>query len=153
SSRSRSRDRATSSWIGSMRDAQIDELAAEAHLAVRAVHLLPGIMLLLAGGCGNPTSPPPKPDPAAAALQADPDTAQAIQSSLSQVINEATIHYLPLEYQYDEDLLEKLDRIEAQLSGKDTAPTPRFLPKLDEAEERDHFRETVRRWEAATGKK
>jgi hypothetical protein len=111
-------------------------------------------MLALAGGCGKPAAPPsPKTDPALAAVEADPETTKAIQDALTQVINEATIRYIPLEYNYDEGLLEKLDLIESRLSHKEKAPTTRLLPKLDEGEELDHFRETTRRWEASTGKK
>jgi hypothetical protein len=71
---------------------------------------------------------------------------------LSTLINEAADRYRPLDYQYDEDLLTKLDGIDAYLSGKTTGAPPRFLPKLDEREEVDHFRETTRRWQSATGK-
>jgi hypothetical protein len=112
------------------------------------------MMLVLAGGCSKPASPPsPSAEPAVAALGSDPDTTKAIQDAVTQVINEATIRYIPLEYNYDEGLLEELDLIESRLSHKAKAPTTRLLPKLDEAEELDHFRETVRRWEASTGKK
>jgi hypothetical protein len=122
-------------------------------MAVRRIQLVLGIILLLACGCGHPAAPPPRADPGAAVLEADPATTQAIRSDLSQIINEATIHYIPLQYDYDEDLLEKLDLLENRITGKDKASTTRLLPKLDEAEERDHLFETVRRWEAATGKK
>jgi hypothetical protein len=112
------------------------------------------MMLVLAGGCGKPATPPsPKADQAVDALGSDPDTTKAIQDALTQAINEATIRYIPLEYNYDEGLLEQLDLIESRLSHKEKAPTTRLLPKLDEEEELDHFRETVRRWEASTGKK
>jgi hypothetical protein len=87
------------------------------------------------------------------ALQADPDTAGALQSEVSRIINEATIHYLPLKYNYNEDLLDKLDQIELRLNKKQNAPTARLLPKLDESEELDHFRECVHRWESSTGKR
>jgi hypothetical protein len=111
-------------------------------------------MLVLAGGCGKPVTPPsPNAGPALGALESDPATTTAIQDALTQVINEATIRYIPLEYSYDEGLLEELDLIEARLSHKEKAPTTRLLPKLDEEEELDHFRETARRWEASTGKK
>jgi hypothetical protein len=122
-------------------------------VAVRSIHVLPGILLLVLAGCGHPTPPPLKVQPATGTPQGETDTNQAIQSALTRIINEATIHYIPLEYQYDEDLLQQLDLIENRLSGKAKAATTRLLPKLDEAEELDHFRETVRRWEAATGKK
>jgi hypothetical protein len=111
-------------------------------------------MLAFAGGCGKPAAPPfPKTDPTTAGLEADQETTKAIQDALTQVINEATIRYMPLEYSYDEGLLEKLDLIESRLSGKEKALTTRLLPNLDEGAELDHFRETARRWEASTGKK
>lgn len=113
--------------------------------------------LLLAPGCGG-TEAPPQAGPPDPALSADPAAAQALQEAMSRAINEATIRYKPLSYRYDEDLLEKLDQIEAHLARDDAVPAPRFLagddksPGLDEAEERDHFRETIRLWRAASGK-
>jgi hypothetical protein len=71
---------------------------------------------------------------------------------LNQFINDATIRFRPLDYEYDEDLLQTLDRVEAYLSGKAPGPPPRAMPKLDEQEEMEHFRETFRRWKAKTGK-
>ena len=49
-------------------------------------------------------------------------------------------------------MLEILDRVEADLSGKATGPPPRMMPKLEVEEEQDHFRETFRRWKDKTGK-
>ena len=99
-------------------------------------------------------SPPAsKQDRASEALKEDPQTTQAIENELTTIINEATIRYIPLKYNYDEDLLATLDVIESRLSHKDKATATRLLPKLDEQEELEHFRETVRRWEAETGKK
>ena len=77
---------------------------------------------------------------------------QALRAGLSRVINDATKLYKPLRYRYDEDLLAAIDQIEAHLSGGAIGPAPRFLPDLTEQEERDHFRETIRRWEAQTGR-
>jgi len=74
-------------------------------------------------------------------------------------VNDAGVRYLPLQYKFNENLLSILDQVEAHLSGKAAGPAPRFLagegkrPGLDEQEEADHFRETIRRWEAQTGKK
>jgi hypothetical protein len=77
---------------------------------------------------------------------------QALRADLSRVINDATKLYKPLRYRYDEDLLTAIDQIEAHLSDGATGPAPRFLPDLTEQEESDHFRETIRRWEAQTGR-
>ena len=71
---------------------------------------------------------------------------------MSTLINDATVRFRPLDYEYDEDLLQIVDRVEASLSGKASGPAPRALPKLDEQEEMEHFRETFRRWKAQTGK-
>jgi hypothetical protein len=71
---------------------------------------------------------------------------------VSALINDESMRYAPLQYQYSEGLLEILDQVERDRSGEDRGDTPRFLPKLDAGDERDHFRETVRRWEAKTGK-
>src|SRR5262249_24247214 len=60
--------------------------------------------------------------------------------------------YSELRYEYNEGLLKILDQIEFTLSGKLEGDPPRFLSKLDAQEEREHFRETIRRWEAKTGK-
>ena len=77
---------------------------------------------------------------------------QEIGASLNQLINDATVRFRPLDYEYDEDLLQVVDRVEASLSGKAPGPPPRTLPNVDEQEEMDHFRETFRRWKAQTGK-
>jgi hypothetical protein len=93
------------------------------------------------GGVGDPTL--------------SPEAAQASRemgARLSTLINDASDRYRPLNYEYDEDLLTKLDQIDAYLSGKATGSPPRFLPNLDESEEVDHFRETTRRWQSSKGK-
>jgi hypothetical protein len=89
--------------------------------------------------------------PAETSLQGDPETNLAIQEGLNTIINEAVSRYKPLKYEYDEGLLTILDQVESHLSGKATGAPPRFMPKLDEAEEQDHFRETIRRWESRSG--
>lgn len=105
-------------------------------------------LLLFAWGCQGCSKPAKMSEP-----PADLAASQEISSNLSRIINEARIKYAPLRYEYAEDLLERLDRIEADFAGKTEAPPPRYLPTMDEKEEKAHFRETVRRWEAATGKK
>jgi hypothetical protein len=105
------------------------------------------ILLLFAWGCqakSKPAEPAVPPEEVAAS--------QELTTGLSQIINDARIKYWPLRYDFAEDLLERLDQIEADLAGKKQGKVPRFLPKLDEEEERAHFRETARRWEAQTGK-
>lgn len=79
--------------------------------------------------------------------------AQELGAQLSKLVNEASSRYRALEYGYDEDLLTILDRVEEHLAGKTTGPLPRAMSRLDEDEELAHFRETVRRWEAKSGKK
>jgi hypothetical protein len=75
-----------------------------------------------------------------------------LMSDLNTLMNEAMVRFRSLDYEYDEDLLQTLDRIEATLSSKTPGPHPRRMPKLDEQEEVEHFRETFRRWKAQTGK-
>jgi hypothetical protein len=67
-------------------------------------------------------------------------------------MNDAAARFRPLDYEYDEDLLRILDRVEADLSGKATGSPPHVMPNLDVEEEREHFRETFRRWKDKTGK-
>ena len=110
--------------------------------------------LALCSGCGGGT-PIDSASGGAGGPPLDAEAAQASQAigaSLSRLINEATARYRPLDYEYDEDLLTKLDQIDSYLSNEATGPAPRFLAKLGEQEEVDHFRETIRRWQAKTGK-
>jgi hypothetical protein len=107
-----------------------------------------------AGGCANrdrPAAAAARPATAGADLGGDSGADQTLAPSLSKLINDVTSRYSPLDYQYDEDLLEKVDRFEAELSGRASGPPHRLFPKLTAEEERDHLRETVRRWEAKTG--
>ncbi len=82
-----------------------------------------------------------------ATRRGDPETNRAIQEGLNEIVNEAEIRYKPLKYEYDEGLLKIADQAEARRSAKLKGDPPRFMPKLDEAEELDHFRETIQRWE------
>ena len=95
-----------------------------------------------AGGGGK--SPPPRENVS--------EASQHLGEGLNQLINDATVQFRPLDYEYDEDLLKVLDRVEAHLSGTAAGPAPNVMPKLDETEEMDHFRETFRRWKVQTGK-
>lgn len=75
-----------------------------------------------------------------------------VEVKLNKVLNDASIRYASLEYEYDENLLTIIDKAEAYLSGKPKGSAPRAMPKLSELEEYEHIRETIRRWRAATGK-
>jgi hypothetical protein len=79
--------------------------------------------------------------------------ADGLAGELSKIISDAGEYYASLEHEYDEHLLSIIDRAEAHLSGALKGPAPRAMPKLSEQEEYDHLRETIRRWEAKTGKK
>jgi hypothetical protein len=113
--------------------------------------LAPSILAVIVSACGpgdaGPALPtaPPKP-------RGDAKTNLAIQERLNAIVNDAEIRYKPLKYEYEEGLLKIVDQVEASLSGKPGAAPPRFMPQLDEAEERDHFRETIRRWEEQGGR-
>jgi hypothetical protein len=93
---------------------------------------------------GGGGSPPPS--------DSKSQASQEIGAGLNQFINDATARFRPVDYEYDEELLQIVDRVEASLSGKTPGPPPRALPKLDVQEEMEHFRETFRRWKAQTGK-
>jgi hypothetical protein len=112
-------------------------------------------LTVIACGCGGAGEGPaanPLPEVDPAVLSADPEATQALQDAVTEAINSTTNRFKPLDYEYDEDLLAKLDQIEAHLSGKPDAPAPRFLPRLDPEEELEHYREVIKRWEAKTGK-
>jgi hypothetical protein len=100
-------------------------------------------------------SPPAGAFPSKKPAQVDtgPKTpADDLAAKLNKVLNEESIRYGPLEYEYDENLLTTIDKAEAYLSGRPKGPAPRAMPKLSELEEYDHIRETIRRWRATTGK-
>jgi hypothetical protein len=109
---------------------------------------------LVATGCGDrrPVAGPGTAPEPPALTRDDRALFQKLQGEVSAVINDETMRYAPLQYQYSEGLLEILDGVERTLSGQARGEPHRFLPKLDASDERDHFRETVRRWEAKTGK-
>ncbi|RUL87576.1 hypothetical protein [Tautonia sociabilis] len=102
-------------------------------------------------GCGR------GPDPGAAEegpplIAEDQELLQRLKAELSGIINEETVKYTPLQYNYSEGLLEILDQIEPYLTDQAEGEPPRFLPSLDAEEELEHFREVVRRWEETSGK-
>ena len=112
--------------------------------------LIVALGLCAAWGCGGE-----RPGTGSAVLtDADLAARQAITAGLSTVINDASMKFTPLSYEYDEDLLASIDKVEARLSAREITPAtaPRLLPKLDAAEEEAHFREVIRRWTAKTGK-
>lgn len=121
-----------------------------AFLQGNALFLLITGFVLAAPGCQKAApktqaGPPP----------ADPESAKVateIGDGLTDLINEANTRFSPLDYDYDEDLLKMMDQFEAHLSGKAAEPAPRFMPKLEQKEETEHLRETIRRWESKTGK-
>jgi hypothetical protein len=114
-----------------------------------AVCLLPAFLLTFAWGCGSDTTPT---STGPALLTEEHAADQEIMTKLSKIINDTQIKYWPLRYNFAEDLLERLDQIEAHLSSRPKGPAPRFIPKLSEQEEWAHYRETIRRWEAQTSK-
>jgi hypothetical protein len=111
-------------------------------------------LLVLAVGCGGGgiVESSPTVQQSAARAHEDPVVGQELERELSKIIGDASLRYAPLRYEYTEGLLNILDKIELLLSGKTDRAPPRFLPELEAQEELAHFRETVRRWEAKTGK-
>ena len=110
-------------------------------------------LLALVAGCGDPASVESG-DPASEPPLSQSDRAlyQKLQNGLSEIINEQTVRYTPLQYNYSEGLLTILDQFEPFVSGEPAGDPPRFMPNLDAEDERDHLRETVRRWKAKTGR-
>jgi hypothetical protein len=119
-------------------------------------------LVCLAASCGGRTdSPPTATQPKISAFLAKrpapaetgPKTpAGDLTAELNKLLNETGIRYASMEHDYDEDLLATIDKAEAYLSGRLKGPAPRAMPKLTEQEEYDHLRETIRRWQAQTGK-
>jgi hypothetical protein len=119
-------------------------------------------VLCLATSCGGRTdSPAPSIKPQGGAFLAKkpapvdtgPKTpGDELAAELSKILNEEGIRYASMEHDYDEDLLATIDKAEAYLSGRLKGPAPRAMKKLTEQEEYDHLRETIRRWQAQTGK-
>jgi hypothetical protein len=82
----------------------------------------------------------------------NPEANRVIQEGLNEIVNGAEIRYKPLEYEYDEGLLRIADQAESSLAGQATGVLPRFMPRLDEVEERDHIRATIHSWEVLNGR-
>jgi hypothetical protein len=115
------------------------------------------LAITLAIGCRNSSTPAETADAAAPEGGGGQDSAtdpaaREFGGKMSDLINEVTERYRPLDYGYNEDLLKMLDQIDRHLSGEVTGPPPRFMPKLDADEEVAHFRETIRRWTAKSGR-
>jgi hypothetical protein len=117
--------------------------------------ILTTLAITLTIGCRGSSKPAETDGPATPGggqdSAAEPE-AREFGGKLSDLINEVTERYRPLDYGYDEDLLKMLDQIDRHLSGKAPGQPPRFMSKLDAEEEVAHFRETIRRWSAKSGK-
>ena len=111
------------------------------------------LSLVSASGCsgGGSSSDPPGDATAKGAGTLSPAD-QEFNTKISTLMNDLTAKYRQLEYEYDEDLLMTLDRIESRIAGKLEKLDPLPMPKLDEAEQIEHFRESIRRWSTKTGK-
>ena len=117
--------------------------------ATRGCYAL-AVLIAIGPGCG-PKEDGPDLVTSATTPPGDPEAIRAIQDGLTTIVNQAEERFRPLNYEYDEGLLEIADRAESGLSNAGEKSPVRFMPKLDEAEEKDHFRVTIRRWEAARG--
>ena len=110
--------------------------------------------LVLASGCGGRSTDGQGASPQALPPLGAEDQAvfRELESKTNEIINKITLKYTGLRYEYSEGLLKMLDQIESTLSGKAEGDPPRFLSQLEPEEEREHFRESIRRWEEKTGK-
>lgn len=116
-------------------------------------------MLAALAGCGSQAVPPATADAEgdplgvarARATAADPALFRELQGAFSSMLDEAGQHYQPVVYEYDEDLLAKVDHVEARLRGVSDGEPMRVIPGIDLAEEDDHFRVAFRRWAEQTG--
>ncbi len=110
--------------------------------------------LVLASGCGGRSTDGQGVSPQALPPLGEKDQAlyRELETKVNDLINEDVKKYTELRYDFAEGLLKILDQVELTLSGKAEGDPPRFLSKLDPQEERDHFQETVRRWQKKTGK-
>jgi hypothetical protein len=109
------------------------------------------IPLLLLPGCGPQEARTPTVD-VSSVMEANPELYQELQGEVSRIINDTSIAYQQLDYDYAEDLLERLDRYEAYFSADSKGEPPRYMPKLEPEVELAHIQEVIRRWEAQTGK-
>ena len=118
----------------------------------RLAAALSSLTLTALAGCAERTpAGNDLPDPAASNAKLSP-AEQELTAKIAGVINAADAKYKALRYEYDEDLLRILDRVEARISGESKVLEPRPMPSLEEAEQLEHFRETVRRWERKSKK-
>jgi hypothetical protein len=87
-------------------------------------------------------------------MEANPELYQKLQGDMSRIINDTSITYQQLDYDYAEDLLDRLDQYEAYFTADPDSKgePPRFMPKLEPEVELAHIQEVIRRWEAQTGK-
>ncbi|MGE3821695.1 MAG: hypothetical protein AB7I30_19965 [Isosphaeraceae bacterium] len=108
----------------------------------------------LAVGCESRSTVDQEPPGATASPMSAEDQAvfQKLKSQVDAIVSAKVERYGELRYEYTEGLLDTLDQIERTLAGEIKGEPPRFLTKLDPEDEREHLRETVRRWEARTGK-
>src|SRR4051794_405454 len=96
-------------------------------------------LLWIATSCGQRADPKPSatnppnssfmPKKPAAETSVPKTSDDSLTAELSQIINEASLNYKSLEYQYDEGLLNILDRSESHLAGRSKGPAPRAMPK------------------------
>lgn len=113
--------------------------------------------LMTLAGCGQGESPVDSPANNNGAAKPKSEVVTKAEADVSKIINDATNRFASLDYAFNEDLLEILDGMEKYFSAdsekRKSLKVTRHLPQLEEAEELDHFRETISRWESKTGKK
>jgi hypothetical protein len=111
------------------------------------------LLIAMLSGCGQAVDPTAaQPGQPRLPADADPEVQGELAAGLSDIVNDVSIRYAPLDYNYDEDLLKQIDQAEAYLAGGAKGEPPRSMPRLDAQAEIDHLREAIRRWETARGK-
>ena len=125
-------------------------------------------LALISSGCGGTQSPAPAQSAKSTgastdqaqvdehreeAVAEDPELVNKLAQTFSDIIEEVSAKYHPIVYHYDEDLLSKISAAHAFLSGAKPEPRPaRLIAEIDENEEDEHLRETIKRWSSKTGR-
>lgn len=99
------------------------------------------VTLALATGCGG-----------GGASGSNPAVESALLEEVNAVIQDSRFRYHPIRFQNPRDFTKIAEQVEGRQSGRLSGEEGRVMPRIDLKEEDEHFRETLERWTAATGK-